>query len=299
MKKKIVKIVLVLTGIIVLGLLVLLLLDFFNVQEAGILVEADPISTVYINNQEVGKTPYEVNRNPGEILLRIKPDSVNNIILDDYETKINLVSGIRTIVKRVFRETEESSSGVVVSFEKLGGKESYITVVSVPDNAQVLIDNKIYGYTPLRVKVPAGDHNLIVSADKYLEKSLPIKVYAGYKLTASVKLAKSNETPATDEKELLKPTEIKTRVKMLPTIVINKTDIGFLRVRQGAGVNFPEVAEVKPGEEYEVIEENEDSSWFKIKIGEISEAWPAAPVEGWVSGEYVTKIYIPLTDTPE
>ena len=86
---------------------------------------------------------------------------------------------------------------------------------------------------------------------------------------------------------------------MLPTIVINKTDIGFLRVRQGAGVNFPEVAEVKPGEEYEVIEENEDSSWFKIKIGEISEAWPAAPVEGWVSGEYVTKIYIPLTDTPE
>ena len=55
MKKKIVKIVLVLTGIIVLGLLVLLLLDFFNVQEAGILVEADPISTVYINNQELVK----------------------------------------------------------------------------------------------------------------------------------------------------------------------------------------------------------------------------------------------------
>ncbi|MDP3917760.1 MAG: PEGA domain-containing protein, partial [Candidatus Woesebacteria bacterium] len=242
-----------------------------------VLIEADPISTVYIDGQEVGKTPYEANRKPEEITLRIKPDNINNIVLDDYETKINLVSGIRTIVKRVFRETEEASSGVVVSFEKLGGKESYVTVVSVPDNAQVLIDSKIYGYTPLRVKVPAGDHNLVVSADKYLEKSLPIRVYAGYKLTASVKLAKIVE-------------EIKTKIKILPTIVINKTDVGFLRVREGAGLNFPEVAQVKPDEEYEVIEENEDGSWFKIKTGE---------VEGWISAEFVTKIYIPLTDTPE
>jgi len=255
------------------GLLLLYLLGFFDLQEAGVLIEADPISTVYIDGQEVGKTPHEANRKPEEITLRIKPDNINNIVLDDYETKINLVSGIRTIVKRVFRETEEASSGVVVSFEKLGGKESYVTVVSVPDNAQVLIDSKIYGYTPLRVKVPAGDHNLVVSADKYLEKSLPIRVYAGYKLTASVKLAKVEE--------------IKTKVKMLPTIVINKTDVGFLRVRDGAGLNFPEVGQVKPDEEYEVIEENEDGSWFKINIGEI-EGLPAQV--GWVSAEFVTKL---------
>ena len=281
MKKKIIKIILVITGIIAIGLLILFLLGFFDLQEAGVLIEADPASTVYIDGQEVGKTPYEVNRKPGEISLRIKPDNVNDIVLDDYETKINLVSGIRTIVKRVFRETEEASSGVVVSFEKLGGKESYVTAVSVPDNAQVLIDNKIYGYTPLRVKVPAGDHNLIVSADKYLEKSLPIRVYAGYKLTVSVKLAKI-DAPAIEQEKPVE--EIKTKVK------IDKTDIGFLRVRQGAGIDFPEVAQVKPDEEYEIIEENEDASWFKIKTGE---------VEGWVSGEFVTKIYIPLTDTPE
>lgn len=281
MKKKIIKIILVITGIIAIGLLILFLLGFFDLQEAGVLIEADPASTVYIDGQEVGKTPYEVNRKPGEISLRIKPDNVNDIVLDDYETKINLVSGIRTIVKRVFRETEEASSGVVVSFEKLGGKESYVTAVSVPDNAQVLIDNKIYGYTPLRVKVPAGDHNLIVSADKYLEKSLPIRVYAGYKLTVSVKLAKM-DAPAVEQEKPVE--EIKTKVK------IDKTDIGFLRVRQEAGIDFPEVAQVKPDEEYEVIEENEDGSWFKIKSGE---------VKGWVSGEFVTKIYIPLTDTPE
>lgn len=286
MKKKIIKVILVLVVTIVLGLLILFLLGFFNSQEAGILIEADPVSTVYIDGQEVAKTPYEVNRKAGEISLRIKPNEVNGVVLDDYETKINLVSGIRTIVKRVLRETEEASSGIVVSFEKLGGKESYVTVVSVPDNAQVLIDNKIYGYTPLRVKVPAGDHNLVVSADKYLEKSLPIRVYAGYKLTASVKLAKL----AKPEEVLPKPTEIQTKIR------INKTDVGFLRVREGAGINFPEIAQVKPDEEYEILEENEDSSWFKINVGETEGLSAQA---GWVSSEYTTKIYIPLTDTPE
>ncbi|WKZ25326.1 MAG: PEGA domain-containing protein [bacterium] len=284
MKKKLISIFLALLGILVVGYGGLSFLGLFKDQESGILVEADPESIVYINEQEVGRTPYEANLSAGEITLRVKPIDTG-IILDDYETKINLTSGVRTIVKRTFKDVEEFSSGVVVSFEKLGGSESYITVVSVPDNAQVIVDNKIVGYTPLRVKMPAGDHNLIVSSDKYLEKSLPIRVYAGYKLTASVKLAKSDVV----ESQIIEELSGSTDIEGLGKIKVNQTDIGFLRVRSGANTGFPEIGQVKPDEEYEILEIDENGIWYKIEfVGTEGESQA-----GWVSAEFVTKLNSP------
>lgn len=264
------------------GFAVLLFLGVFKDQQSGILVDSNPVASVFINGQEVGKTPYEANRESGEIMLQIKPEKIEGVILDDYETKIDLVPGVRTIVKRVFNESEKLSSGVVVSFEKLGGIESFVTVVSVPDNSQVLIDGKSQGYTPLRVKIPAGDHTLLVSSDKYLEKSLPIRVYAGYKLTASVKLAKSVE-----QKEVEQPAQ-QEEVKSLGRIKIDKNDVGFLRVRSGANTGFPEIAQIKPDEEYDILEEGENASWYKIQIPDV-EGLPAGR-QGWVNAEFVTKI---------
>lgn len=287
MKKKIISTVLALLGIFIVGFAVLLFLGVFKDQQSGILVESDPVATVYINGEEVGKTPYEANRESGEVSLRVKPDPIEGVILDDYETKIDLVPGIRTIVKRVFRETEEYSSGVVVSFDKLGGLESFVTVVSVPDNAQVIIDGKVYGYTPLRVKIPAGDHTLVVSTDKYLEKSLPIRVYSGYKLTASVKLAKSDKPKEPEQLAVLGET---AQTPSLGRIKINKTDTGFLRVRSGANTGFPEIAQVKPDEEYDILEEGENASWYKIKIVSTTNEGATNEIEGWVSSEFVTKI---------
>ena len=283
MRKKVIAATLSIIGIVFIGLSVLYFLDFFKPQNAGILIESDPVATVFIDNQEVGKTPYEAEVSPKENMVKIKPESVDGQTLDDYETKVNLVSGIKTIVMKTFRQNEEYSSGVIVSFEKVGSGDSFVTVVSVPDNAQVLIDDKVYGYTPLRIAVPGGDHNLLVVADGYLKKQLPIRVYKGFKLTAFVKLAKSDEPQATPA-PVLSGMDIKIRIK------INETDVGFLRVRSGASVGFPEVAQVKPTEEYDVIEEGENGSWYKIKVGE---------VEGWVSSEFVTKLYIPVTETPE
>lgn len=283
MRKKVIAAALSIIGIVFIGLSVLYFLDFFKPQNAGILIESDPVATVFIDNQEVGKTPYETQVSPKEIMVKIKPESVDGQTFDDYETKVNLVSGIKTIVMKTFRQNEEYSSGVIVSFEKVGSGDSFVTVVSVPDNTQVLIDDKVYGYTPLRIAVPGGDHNLLVVADGYLKKQLPIRVYKGYKLTAFVKLAKSDEPQATPA-PVLSGMDIKIRIK------INETDTGFLRVRSGASVGFPEVAQVKPTEEYDVIEEGENGSWYKIKVGE---------VEGWVSSEFVTKLYIPVTETPE
>jgi len=199
MKRKIISTILIIFGFLTVGLIILYFLGMFKEQMAGILIESDPVSKVFINNKEVGITPYESDLKSGEISVKIKPNPIEGVTLDDYETKINLVPGIRTIIKRIFKPKEEDSSGAVVSFEKIGGDDSFVTVVSIPDNAQILIDGKIYGYSPIRINIPAGDHILVVSFNKYLDKRLPIKVYKGYNLTASVKLARLEEPIPTEE----------------------------------------------------------------------------------------------------
>lgn len=290
MRRKILSTILAISGLSIICFALLFILGFFKEQQAGILVESDPESKVYINEVEVGKTPYEANMESGEVLLRIKPNVPEGIVLDDYETKINLIPGIRTIVKRTFKESEENSSGIVVSFEKLGGTDSYVSIVSVPDNAQVKIDGKISGYTPLKLKVPAGDHTLVVGSNNYLEKSLPIKVYAGYKLTASVKLGKTDEENKKENTNQLAVLGEKKEEINLGRIKINKTDTGFLRVRSGANTGFPEIAQVKPDEEYDILEEGEHASWYKIKIVQTTNDGQQNAIEGWVNSEFVTKI---------
>ena len=62
-------------------------------------------------------------------------------------------------------------------------------------------------------------------------------------------------------------------------IEILATPNGWLRVRQGPGTSYPEIAKVNSGEEFPLLEEKE--GWFKLKLSEEQ--------EGWVSGQYARK----------
>lgn len=276
MKRKLISALLALVGLFIIGLAVLHFLGLFKDPDAGILIDSDPISMVFINGQNVGQTPFEKTFKPGEVLISIRPFQVDGQVLDDYETKVTLVSGIKTIINRSFRESNDATSGITVSFEKVNNDDSLVTVVSTPDNAKVLVDGKNYGYTPTRLKIPAGSHNLELEFEGYIKKALPIEVYKGHKLTASVKLAKDIAVVEEPEVAVLAESTV-----ALERIRINENQVGFLRVRSGANTGFPEVARVTPGEEYDVLETGEHSSWYKIKTGDI---------EGWVSAEFVTKI---------
>lgn len=278
MRRKIITVTLALVGISIIGLAILQFLGLFKKQQAGILIESVPNATVFLNGLELGRTPYEAEANPVEITLRIKPDQIEGQVLDDYETKVTLVSGIKTIIKREFNKSEDYSSGVVTSFEKSSIEDAYVSVVSVPDNAQISIDGQIYGYTPKRIKIAAGDHELKVTSDNYIERILQIKVYRGFNLTASVKLAKNGELVST----VTPAPVIDTKLK----IKIDKNSVGFLRVRSGANTGFPEIGQVKPEEIYDVLEEGEHGKWYKIKFINSD----ASEVEGWVNAEFVTKL---------
>lgn len=273
MKRKIISVFLALFGLGIIGYTILYFLGLFKSQDSGVLIESNLQSTVYINSVEVGTTPFETNMAPDIVSIKIKPLDQSKIY-DEYETRIKLVSGVRTIIKRDFDENEDYTSGAVVSFEKIGSQDSFLTVVSIPDKIQVRVDEKYYGNSPLRIPLVAGDHKLKVSLDGYEEKEFDIKVYKGYKLTAAIKLAKIKNI-------INENVVIEDQIKKFPQIKINKNQVGFLRVRSGASTGFPEVGQVKPDEVYDILEEGEHGKWFKIKFGEI---------EGWVSGEFVTKI---------
>ncbi len=271
--------------IVILGLGLVIGLTFFLIgylkpKSAGIFIETTPVSTVFINGAEIGKTPYDGTLPPGEVTLKLVPESTSSI-LASFETKVALTSGIKTVVRRTLGETDDISEGEIISFEKVQRGESSLVVVSFPDAAKVTVDGATRGFTPVKVSsLTPGEHQIVVSAPGFSERTLNVKTLSGYKLTSIVKLAvlaTAPEKPASEEKQTL--------------VEILVTPTGFLRVRSEANASSSEVAQVKPGEKYLFVEENEDGSWIKIEYEKGK--------TGWISGQYGKKVEEVLpTPTP-
>jgi len=262
---------------------VLYLVGVLNPKSSGILVESIPDSTVFIDGEQVGRTPYEATLKSSEIILKLVPESFETP-LAPYETKIVLAPGVKTVVKREFGESDDMSSGVVVSYDKESGGNASLAVVSEPDNAQVSVDGQVKGFTPHKSSsVVEGEHILGVAARGYKSLEVSVKALEDYKLTAVFKLApdpdyeaEEKEEESEEEEEEDKKEVVIVKVKILPT------GVGFLRVRSGPSTSEAEVAQVEPGETYVLIEQDEESGWYKIEYEEGE--------EGWVTDQYAEEV---------
>lgn len=244
--------------------------NFLVPKSGGLLIETSPASTIYINGEEVGRTPYTSLRKAGEITLRLIPDSFGQP-LSPFEEKINLVSGVETVVRRYFGDSREKTEGEILSFEKLPTKsETGIIVVTEPEGAQVLIDTVSKGTSPYSASsLESGVHTLKLSVNGYKDRSVELNLIKGFKLVAYVKLAKL-------EIQENKVEEVKPVTQKLVKIL--STPTGFLRVRSEASSSAKEVGQVKPGGEFGYLGESEDGDWYKINFDE--------ELEGWVTGQY-------------
>lgn len=232
---------------------------------SGIKITSNPVSTVFINDAEVGKTPY-LNEQLNEGSYQVKLISKD---ATPWSESIKLMGGTITVINRELTDQLTSSSGETLELTSGQGVE----VVSDPDGANLEVDGKPVGTTPQTLAdLPPGDHEFLLLKDGYLKRNIKASLPEGLKLTIRVDLAFS------DSEELKVDLTLPTDVIKLKVI---NTPTGFLRVRATPSLTGREVTRVATGDELIHLEDS-TGGWIKVKTDK--------GVEGFVLGTYTQKL---------
>lgn len=236
---------------------------FLGIKEkSGLSILSQPSdATVFLDGQEVGKTPYEdKNLLVKDYVVKIEKDQ------SFWEGKVSLIAGTLVVVNRELSKELTTSAGEILTLRKGRG----LTVISNPNSADVEVDNKPSGKTPLSVNVSSGEHNVSVSHPGYLKRNIRAMLPSEYNLVVSVDLAIA-------EADL---TTITTPpITQTPQVLVKDTPTGFLRVRDKPSLSGKEIAQVKPGDTLILLEEL--PSWDRVRLPD--------GTEGYVSSVYVEK----------
>lgn len=231
-------------------------------QTSGIFVYSLPSdATVYLDNKEVGRTPFEdKSLEAKDYTVRITKEGAS------WEGKVKLSAGTVTIVNRDIATDSASSAGEILNLDKGKG----LTVISNPTEADVEIDGKSYGKTPVTVNIEPGEHTILVSRPNYLKRSIKADLPENFNLTVSVDLALSEADLTTIATPVITQT---------PEVLVKQTPTGFLRVRDKPSLAGKEIAQVKPGDTLILLEEMGD--WYRVRLSD--------GTEGYVSSAYGEK----------
>lgn len=231
-------------------------------QTSGISVLSTPSeATVFLDEKEVGKTPYEdKNLEVKDYSIKIAKDK------DFWQGRVKLTPGTITVVNRDIATDSASSAGEVLTLDKGKG----LTIISNPSASDVEVDGKSEGKTPITLDTNPGEHTILVSHPSYLKRSVRANLPANFNMTVSVDLALSEA----DLTAITAPAITQT-----PQVLVKSTPTGFLRVRDKASLNGKEIAQVKPGDKLILLEEL--SGWDRIRLPDNT--------EGYVSSAYVEK----------
>lgn len=231
-------------------------------QRSGISILSTPAdATVFLDNREVGKTPYE-NKDLDVKAYNVKIEKEGAL----WQGSIKLTAQTMAIINRDLASNQASSSGEILTLEKGQG----MTVISNPTDTEVEIDGKSYGKTPLSVSLQSGEHTIVLSHPNYLKRSIKAILPDNYNLTVSVDLALSEA----DLTSISAPVITQTA-----QVVVKQTPTGFLRVRDQASLNGKEIGRVNVGEKLVLLEEL--GGWDRIRLSDNT--------EGFVSSAYVEK----------
>lgn len=252
-----------------------------NSGTGALQVTSAPISKVYIDGKLVGQTPLckcQANDmvSSGVHSLRLVPTEGN---FDPFEEKITVTPSVLTVVDRTFGPGA-SSQGSIISLSQIQDKKSaQLLIVSFPDKSQVFLDSNSSGQTPLLLQnITASDHDIKLTKDGYKDKTIRIRAVLGYKLEALVYLGVNLTTATASALPSATPSATPTAQTTVNITILN-TPTGFLRVRNAPSLGGAEIGQVKPGDKYQLL--NEQTGWYQIKLTNGS--------LGWISSQYAQK----------
>lgn len=255
---------------------------FFMDRKSGkgaLQVISVPESKVYLENKLIGNTPLcacnlEQMLPVGDYSLKLIPFDES---LRPYDAKIAINRSTLTAVDRTFANNGEGSGSIIGLFPIDNKKDTEISIVSLPDKANVFLDSNPVGVTPLLLKqVSESDHDLRLTRDGYKDKLIKIKTALGFKLKSLIFLGIKNDLSPTPMASI--SAEPISTIKASAVLILN-TETGYLNVREKNTVSSSIITQVKPGETYELVKEEID--WFEIKLSDGK--------TGWISASYASK----------
>lgn len=260
-------------------------LDSFKAPGKGALqINTNVKGKVFLNGTEIGTAPLcrctENETLPsGTYDLRIEPEDKN---LAAFSTKVKVNGGVLTAVERTFLPGAYASASIL-TLEKISSKQPELVITSLPDKAIVTIDSISKGVTPYQANdLSVSEHELIIGKEGFQDKTMQIKMIENHKLIVEVYLGTEGaeeqetlESNATEDEETEEESE-EEPLETVQTVTILDTPNGFLRVRSGAGTNFPEITRINSGETFDLIEE--ENGWMEIQIDETT--------TGFISSEF-------------
>ena len=291
MKGKILLLTILLIFFVIFLILRIFVVDQQNVY-GQIKILSSPVTSVFINNVAIGKTPFESRYKIGEYILKLIPEGTATESTS-WTGKIKIYKNALTYVNWELGSSDIVSAGEIFTTTK--AEKSYrssdygeIYVETDPAGAIVSLDNDEKGVAPLIMEnVLKGEHELSVFMPGFFRRTQKINITPGYRVSAYFKLALdesqkiTSPTPAVG-KEVSESTKLDKKY-----VLIQQTPEGWLRVRMDASINATEAAKVKVGQKYEFLEEKD--GWYKIKFdGDKDGLVSGSFDEGWVSSQYST-----------
>lgn len=235
---------------------------------AGLRIESSPKSKVSINGKESGSTPYQnENLSAGEYLISLEVSESTASSKPSWSGYVRLNPGTLSVVNRELNEQKSAQSGEVITLDQGRGA----TITSTPPGADVMIDGKFLGRTPLSLSsLGSGEHQFLISKENFLKRSIRSTIVDDFNLNLSVDLAIA-------EADLTKLPVIP--VSSSAEVIVKQTPTGFLNVRSSASTNGKIVAKVNPGDTLVLLEEL--PNWDRIRT--------ADGKEGYVASSFVEK----------
>ncbi len=270
---------------------------------AGIEIKSTPGAKVYVNDKNVGTTPYQNNKmTAGDYTIKLESESGTWS-----SGKIRINENTVFHISRELSLNAEDQAGENVSLEKGKG----ITVVTTPLQVEISLDGQKQGNSPYLIpSVTSGVHEIELTKEGYQSRKIKLKSFDGYKIVVEAQLkgetvsvtqpspsATASATPSATIKGTPTPKPTATpkatatakpsagassspaaSVTGEKTLTILSTPTGWLRVRSKPGTDGEEIAKVNTGETYTYIEQL-DTGWTQIVLTD--------GTKGYVASKYV------------